>query len=168
DGGLSPGLQRQACRLAADLSFDRTAEHLRGLLGVSPAAETLRVYCERQAGRIARGQGRETACAEVVREAEGGWAFAVDAGQGNTRGKGWRDLKVAMAQKRPAAEPGTPERWESRELPGATARVMGSDIMAAKRFRRSWYARLNRLGWPAMARLHVLGDGASWIWKAAG
>jgi hypothetical protein len=45
---------------------------------------------------------------------------------------------------------------------------MWADISAAKRFRRSWWARLKRLGLPAMARLHVLGDGASWIWKAAG
>jgi hypothetical protein len=45
---------------------------------------------------------------------------------------------------------------------------MWADISAAKRFRRSWQARLRRLGLPAMARLHVLGDGASWIWNAAG
>ena len=45
---------------------------------------------------------------------------------------------------------------------------MWADISAARRFRRSWWARLRRLGLPAMAGLHVLGDGASWIWKAAG
>lgn len=45
---------------------------------------------------------------------------------------------------------------------------MWADITAAKRFRRSWWARLRRLGVPAMAHLHVPGDGASWIWKAAG
>jgi len=168
DGGLSPGLQRQACRLAADLSFDRTAEHLRELLGVSPASETLRTYCERQAARVLRRQGHEGASAEGFRQAEGGWEFAVDAGKVNTREKGWRDLKIAVAQKRPTAEPATPAEWESRELPGATARVMWADITAAERFRRSWWARLRRLGLPAMACLHVRGDGASWIWKSAG
>jgi hypothetical protein len=92
----------------------------------------------------------------------------VDAGKVNTREKGWRDLKIAVVQKRPTAEPATPEQWESRRLPDATARLMWADISAAKSFRRSWHARLKRLGLPAMARLHVLGDGASWIWKAAG
>ena len=168
DGGLSPRLQRQACRLAADLSFGRTAEHLRELLGVSPARETLRTYCERQAARIARWQGQEVASAEGFREAQGGWEFTVDAGKVNTREKGWRDLKIAVVQKRPNAEPATPAQWESRDLPDATARVMWADISASRRFRRSWHARLKRLGLPAMARLHVLGDGASWIWKAAG
>lgn len=168
DGGLSPRLQRKACRLAADLSFAAARGHLVELLGVAPATETLRSYCERQAGRVARWQARETASAERFRRAEGGWEFAVDAGKVNTREKGWRDLKIAVAQKRPAAAPAAPEQWESRELPGATARVMWADITAAKRFRRSWHARLDRLGLPAPARLHVLGDGASWIWKAAG
>jgi hypothetical protein len=168
DGGLSPRLQRKACRLAADLSFAATREHLQELLGVSPASETLRAACQRQAGRIARWQGGATASAEGFRQAEGGWEFTIDAGKVNTREKGWRDLKIAVAQKRPTAEPAAPERWESRDLPEATARVMWADISAAKRFRRSWWARLRRLGLPAMARLHVLGDGASWIWKAAG
>jgi hypothetical protein len=168
DGGLSPRLQAKACRLAADVSFATTVEHLKELLGVAPAAETVRTYCERQAGRVARWQKGEAGSAEAFREASGGWEFAIDAGKVNTRENGWRDLKVAVAQKHPAAEPATPAQWESRDLPEATARVMGTDITAAQRFRRGWGARLRRLGLPAMARLHVLGDGASWIGKAAG
>ena len=73
-----------------------------------------------------------------------------------------------MVQKRPTAALATPEEWESRDLPDATARVMWADISAAQRFRRSWWVRLKRLGLPAMAELHVLGDRASWIWKSAG
>lgn len=168
DGGLSPRLLRQACRLAADLSLDRTREHLRELLGVSPASETLRTYCEPQAARIARWQGHEGASADGFGQAEGAWEFTVDAGKVNTRERGWRDLKIAVAPKRPTADPATPEQWETRTLPEATARVMWADITAARRFRRSWWARLKRLGLPAMASLHVLGHGASWIWKSAG
>lgn len=167
DGGLSPRLQRKACRLAADVSFATAAEHLGELLGVSPVAETIRVACERQAGRIARWQGQETASAEGFRRAEGGYEFAVDAGKVNTIEAGYRDLKIAVAQRRPAAEPATATEWESRSLPDATARVMWADISASKRFRRSWHGRLKRLGLPSMARVHVLGEGASWIWKAA-
>lgn len=153
--------------MAADVSFANTAEHLRELLGVSPAVETLRTCCERQAARIVRWQARETASAEGFSQARGDWEFTIDAGKVNTRENGWRDLKIAVAQKRPAAEPANPTQWESRTLPEPTARVMWADITAAKRFRRSWHARLRRLGLPALRRLHVLGDGASWIWKAA-
>lgn len=167
DGGLSPRFQRKACLLNADFSFMLSREHLRELLGVCPSSETLRVYGERQASRIAAWQGQEKASAEGFAKADGEWEFSVDAGKVNTREKGWRDLKIAVAQKRPTAEPATPEQWESRTLPEATARVMWADISATRRFRRSWWARLKRLGLAAMARLHVLGDGASWIWKAA-
>jgi len=143
-----------------------TGEHLRELLGVSPSSETLRVYCQRQASRVARWQAQEEASAEGFHAAAGTWEFTVDAGKVNTREDGWRDLKIAVAQERPTAKPATPAEWESRDLPAATARVMWADISATRRFRRSWGARLKRLGLPAMARLHVLGDGASWIWKA--
>ena len=168
DNGLSPRLQRKACHLAADVSFDRTRENLDELLGVQVAGETLRTYCERQAARVARWQREERGSTEHFRAAEGGWEFAIDAGKVNTRERGWRDLKIAVAQKRSAAEPATPAEWESRDLPEATARVMWADIAASDRFRRSWWARLRGLGLGAMAELHVLGDGASWIWKAAG
>ena len=167
DGGLSPRLQRKACWAAADQSFARSRECLLQFLGVAPARETLRIYCQRQAGRVMKWQGQETASAEGFRQAEGGWEFAVDAGKVNTIEKGWRDLKIAVAQKRPAAQPATATQWESRTLPAVTARVMWADISATKRFRRSWHARLKRLGLRAVAQLHVLGDGASWIWTAA-
>ena len=97
----------------------------------------------RPAGRIARWQGTEKASAEGFGKAQGGWEFAVDAGKVNTREKGWRDLKIAVAQKRPRAQPATAAEWE---LPEATARVMWADISATRRFRRSWHARLRRLG----------------------
>ena len=53
DGGLGPRLQRKAC-CAADMSFERAHENLLDLIGVSPTVETLRAYCHRQAGRLAR------------------------------------------------------------------------------------------------------------------
>ena len=152
DGGLGPRLQSKACRLAADVSFATTRAHLRELRGVSPASETLPVACERQAARVARWRGQELGSAEAFRAAAGGREFAIDAGEVHTREHGGRDLKIAVAPKRPEA----------------TARVMWADITADRRFRRSWWARLRRLGLPTMARLHVPGDGASWIGKAAG
>ena len=65
------------------------------------------------------------------------------------------------------AQAATPGEWQTRKLPAATARVMWADIAPSKRFRRTWRCRLKRLGLGAMADPHVLGDGASWIWKSA-
>lgn len=167
DGLLSPRLQEKLCHLAADLSFAKTAEHLASLLGVGLADETVRTHCERKAAEIARWQATETASAETFKEAPGALEFTVDAGKVNTLEGGWRDLKIAVAQKRPTAAAASPEQWQSRELPKATAQVMWADIAESKRFRRNWRSRLKRLGLRAMADLHVLGDGASWIWNSA-
>jgi hypothetical protein len=167
DGLLSQRLQEQACRLAADVSFAKTGEHLSALLGVDLATETIRTYCERNAAGIMRWQATETDSADTFKNAPGQWEFAVDAGKVNTREKGWRDLKIVVVQKRPAGEPATAEEWQSRKLPAATARVMWADIATSKRFRRNWHSRLKRVGLDAMANLHVLGDGASWIWISA-
>jgi hypothetical protein len=164
---LSPRLQEKVCRLAADVSFGKATEHLDALLGVALSPETIRVHCERKAAEIARWQTGETDSARTFAEAKGQWEFAVDAGKVNTRQKGWRDLKIAVAQKRPAAQAAGPDAWQSRALPEASARVMWAEIATSKRFRRDWKARLTRLGLKAMARLHILGDGASWIWKSA-
>ena len=143
-------------------------EHLKPSCSASPRPPRRSwATASRQAGRVAGWQGQRGLPLRSPGRPQG-WEFTVDAGKVNTIEAGWRDLKIAVAQKRPPAEPAAPERWESRDLPAATARVMWADIAAAKRFRRSWWARLKRLGLPAMARLHVLGDGASWIWKAAG
>jgi catechol 2,3-dioxygenase-like lactoylglutathione lyase family enzyme len=167
DGSLSPRLQEKICLLAADVSFDKAREYLTSLLGVRLATETVRDHSERKAAAIARWQARETDSADTFAKAEGQYEFAVDAGKVNTLETGWRDLKIAVAQKRLAAKPATPEQWQSRELPAATARVMWADIASAKRFRRNWKTRLERLGLKATVRVHVLGDGASWIWRSA-
>jgi hypothetical protein len=167
DGSLSPRLQEKVCRLAADVSFAKAAEHLESLSGVALASETIRTSCERKAAAVARWQTSETDSAATFEAAEGQWEFAVDAGKVNTLERGWRDLKIAVAQKRPAGEAASPDEWQSRELPPASARVMWADIAASKRFRRTWRPRLKRLGLGAMADLRVLGDGAAWIWKSA-
>jgi hypothetical protein len=153
--------------MAADMSFAKTGDHLTSTLGVTLSRETIRVNCERKAAEIARWQSRETDSAQTFKAAPGEWEFAVDAGKVNTRERGWRDLKIAVVQKRPAAQPASPDQWQSRELPAASARVMWADIAASKQFRRHWRPRLKRLGLGVAAKLHVLGDGASWIWKSA-
>ena len=167
EGSLSPRLQEKSCRLAADTSFAKAGEHLKSLLCVDLATETVRTHTERAASAVLRWQATETDTADTFAKAQGQWEFAVDAGKVNTREHGWRDLKIGVVQKRPAGEAASPEEWQSRTLPAASARVMWADIATSKRFRRNWHSRLKRLGLKATSDLHVLGDGASWIWKSA-
>ena len=78
-----------------------------------------------------------------------------------------KDLKIAKISKRKSGEPTTPDGdWDKRRLPAVTVTVAFAMIATAKDFRASWRPWLLRLGVTSMANVHVLGDGASWIWKA--
>ena len=167
-GRFSRVVQRHGCRLAADVSFATASEHLREMLGVRMAPETLRTVVEAHGRAMAAFQPTDTASADTFRQAAGAVEFAVDAGKVNTREDGWRDLKIAVLSKRPAGAPATPADWcDEDRLPTPTCTLAFARIATAKVFRRDWADRLRAVGVTAFAGIHVLGDGASWIWRSA-
>lgn len=166
---LSKVVRRHCCRLAADVSFAKSSEHLREMLGVRLAPETLRALVESHGQAMASFQPKDEATARTFRVAEGGVELAVDAGKVNTREDGWKDLKIAVVSKRPAGQPVGPERWqEDDRLPEAGVAVSWAMVAASKVFRKTWGPSLRRLGVTEWAAVHALGDGASWIWKSVG
>jgi hypothetical protein len=166
DGRCSKTVQKHCCRLAADVSFAASSEHLREMLGVRLAPETVRAVVGHHGRAMAAFQPQDEATAAAFRAAPGAVEFAVDAGKVNTREEGWNDLKIAMISKRPAALPRTPAQGQDR-LPAATMVLAFALIATAQTFRRTWRGTLRRLGVTAFAAVHVLADGAGWIWKAA-
>lgn len=166
DGYLSPRVRRLACRLAADRSFAVAADRLFECCGVTVSGETLRRHCTAAGAAVAEWVRTDPGAAGPFREAAGEVEVQVDAGKVNTTG-GWRDLKVVGFAKRPNGPAATPDQWDTRELPGPTARVVLADIEGIDVFRRDWRAWADRLGVGCGPRLSVLGDGADWIWGAA-
>ena len=168
DQRFSTVVQRHCCRLAADVAFARTSEHLRQMLGVRIAPETVRALVESHGAAMAAFQPGDEATARTFARAKGDVELAIDAGKVNTREQGWKDLKIAVISKREAGEGVAPDRWQEDRLPEASAVVSFARIAASKVFRRSWGPALRRLGVAAFAAVHALGDGASWIWKRVG
>lgn len=166
-GYLSRRLQRLATRQAADGSFEAARNDIVEFLGVHVSAETLRKVSEDHGGRMGSWQPTDKAGAQAFAAAAGEVEFTSDAGKANTLEEGWKDLKIAVVQKRPLGEPKSPEEWDQQRLPEATARMAWGEIASSKRFCKSWKSRLKALGVKQMAEVHVLGDGASWIWKSA-
>jgi hypothetical protein len=166
DGAYTRALQKQFCRLCADVSFAKTREHLEALRGVRLSKEAVRRGCHRRGQRMAQWQTTDESTPQAFAQAAGQVEFTVDAGKVNTLESGWKDLKIGVFQKRPCAEPATPVDWESRVLPEPTARVAWAAIAPAKRFRRSWRRWSRRLGVQQAGELHVLADGADWIWRS--
>lgn len=163
---FSKVVQKHCCRLAADVSFAKSSEHLRQMLGVRLAPETLRTLVGTHAQAMVAFQTTDEATAQTFGHAKGEVELAVDAGKVNTREEGWKDLKIAVISKRQAGEPATPEQWQEDRLPEAGVVVSVARIAASKVFCKMWNPLLRRLGVPAFSAVHALGDGAGWIWKS--
>lgn len=166
DGRFSKVVQKHCCRLAADASFAKTSEHLREMLDVRVAPETVRLLVETHGKAMTRFQPTDEATAQTFREAKGEVEFAVDAGKVNTREDGWKDLKIAVISKREAGAPTTPDQWQEDRLPAATATMAFARIAPSKLFRKSWPGLLRHLGVSSFAEVYALGDGADWIWNS--
>lgn len=166
DSRFTRVLQKRTCKLAADTSFAATSEHLKDLLGVSICAETVRTLCARHAAAMVPFQPTDAATVAAFCAAKGALEFTVDAGKVNTREEGWKDLKIGVFQKREAGAAVAVEGWSKQRLPAPTMRIAFAEIARSKQFRQSWRPWAERLDLTAFDQLHVLGDGASWIWKS--
>ena len=166
-GRISKVVQKHACRLAADVSFAKAQEHLRLMLGVSLAAETIRDHVEAHGRAMAAFQPTDEASSAAFRAAKGEVEMSVDAGKVNTREDGWRDLKIAVIMKRESGRSATPEQWQDEgRLPAPTAAMSCAMIAPSKVFRRAWRPTLRQLGIGCGAEVNGLGDGAKWIWTS--
>jgi hypothetical protein len=168
DQRVSTIVQKHCCRLAADVSFAKASEHLREMLGVRLAPESVRARVEWHGKAMAAFQPKDDATARAFGRAKGAVELAVDAGKVNTRESGWKDLKITVISKRAAGEPVTPECWQEDRLPEATVVVSFAMIAASKVLRKTWGPSLRHLGVTEWAAVQALGDGASWIWKSVG
>jgi len=160
-------VQKHLCRLSADNAFASASEHMREMLGVNLCPETVRTVVEGHGKKMARFQTEDTASEQAFREAPGEVEFTIDAGKANTREEGWKDLKIGVIAKREAGEPTKLDDYKKQRLPAAAMVLAFAMIAPTKEFRRGWRERFKRLGVTCMASVHVLADGASWIWKAA-
>lgn len=161
-------VQKHLCRLSADNAFASASEHVRAMLGVQLCPETVRKLVEGHGKKMARFQAEDAVSEKAFREAPGEVEFTIDAGKANTREEGWKDLKIGVICKRESGEPTQLDNYKKQRLPAAAMVLAFAMIAPSKEFRKGWRARLNRLGVTSMASVHVLADGASWIWKAVG
>jgi len=164
--GLEGFLTRQATRLicltGGRIAYAPAAEMLRACCGWAVSDETIRLACQGQSGPIAEFHATPAAGATFA-ESAGDVEFQVDGTTVNTTG-GWRDMKVGIFARREPGEEASAAEWDSRDLPGPTARVAVEPI---DRFAPRVGAWAGRLKLTDTAAITTLGDGAAWIWNAA-
>ena len=94
------------------------------------------------------------------------WPFYTDGVKINTV-DGWREMRLSVLAKRPAALPATPRQWKDRVLEEPTARMGVCAIAPANVVGSSWKRLAKRLGLAPRDPLSVIADGARWIWIEA-
>jgi hypothetical protein len=161
-------VQERLCCLAADVSFEKAREHLQASWPVSLSTESVRSLCEEHGDKMRRWQSQDQQTPKEFARAKGQVEFTVDAGKANTREEGWKDLKIAVLQKRPLGKEATSAEWQSRDLPKPTACIAWAALRPIKQFCKNWRSWSRRVGVTQAAEIHALADGASWIWKAVG
>lgn len=162
---LSPRATRLACLAVSTWSFAIAADRLNELAGVRVDDETLRRYSE-PAARALMERREARLPAEAFAAAEGRTEFATDGVLAPTR-DGWREVKIAIFQKRADGAPAEPEEWATRTLAAATATVSLARLEDCDAFAARWGGWAGQLGITADEPLTVLGDGAAWIWNRA-
>jgi hypothetical protein len=166
EGFLSVQATRLASLAAASWSFDVAAARLAELAGVALDGDTLRRHVEEAARELQRRRvAVEPAAARFV-AAAGAVEFLTDGVFVPTRG-GWREVKLALFQKRPCGAAAEPEEWATRALPAPTASVAYATLADSEAFTACWRPWAERLGVVDFSALSVLADGAEWIWRGS-
>lgn len=154
-----------ACLLGIQRSFQKAEIALLEVAGWDLDDNTIRRLCHATATRA--GTSREQrATAETFARAAGDREVQIDAGKINTL-DGWRDVKVAVFDRREPDQPISPSEWDRRDLPAPSVRSVVAAVEEAGAFGTRCAAEATRLGLNDPKAISVLGDGAEWIWNLA-
>jgi hypothetical protein len=154
-----------ACLLGVQRSFEKAEVALREVAGWDLDDNTIRRLCHATASHANSTRERRSTV-EAFARAAGDLELQIDAGKANTT-DGWRDVKVAVFDRREPGESITPSEWDRRDLPAPTVRAVMAAVEEAAAFGGRCVSEATRLGLDDPRRWTVLGDGAEWIWNLA-
>jgi hypothetical protein len=174
-GWLTRRARRMADRAGIHDPFRQAEVLLQELAGWSIDAETIRRYGHEDAAAARQSRAERQALPQQFAQAQTQQReLHIDAGKVNTP-EGFRDVKVAVFACREQGQPATSADYEQRDLPAPTVRAVVAEVEEAQEFGQRCQDEAVRLGILSalegvlvlVAVLHVLGDGAEWIWNLA-
>lgn len=163
-GGRTTQAERLLCLAGGSWSFDRAAKLLLEFCGLRVSDNTIRATCQGRASQMADWQHTDAEAHAGFHQAEGEVEFETDGTCVNTR-EGWREVRLALFAKRARGESASPGQWDQRVLPKPTQVVAWAAIERGERFVSRWSRWLGRLKIGRKTPLHVVADGAPWIWQ---
>ncbi len=161
NGYVTQGACRMACLLGVQQSFKKAEVAVREVAGWKLDDNSIRRLCHAVAQQ-ATSTRQQRATAEAFAQAAGDLELQIDAGKVNTLG-GWRDVKVAVFDRRERSAPTTATEWDERDLPAPEVRSVVAAVEESKDFGERCAQEAQRLELTDPEQWSVLGDGAEWI-----
>jgi hypothetical protein len=146
-------------------SFDKASRHLKEFCHVEVSDDTIERVCQEEGQRAGQWMEQSEAPVEALARAKGEVEFSSDGLKINTV-NGWREMRLSVFVKRPPTGPCAPAQWDDRVLNEPQARLAFCRLADATHVGAGWGRWSKRLGLKE-AMIHVIADGAKWIWDQA-
>ena len=152
--------------------FASAAKSLKEFHNIHISENTVRRVAEQEGGQIQKFLEMDKTASEKFRKSDGIVETTVDGVMVNTyveeEGADARpEMKVAVVSKRDAGNPCTPEDMDSRQLPPPKAVFATAAIEPSENFGQRLAKTLKNCHVFDFSNLHILADGAKWIWNMA-
>lgn len=148
-------------------SFDRAGNHLKAFCHIRVSDDTIERVCQEEGQRASVWMKQSTEPAAAFAKAAGDVEFSSDGLKINTTG-GWREMRLSVLAKRQPGLPCEPDQWSRRALNDPMARIAGCCIADADHVGARWKRLSRQMNLKDAPVVHVLADGAKWIWEQAG
>lgn len=146
--------------------YERSSSYLKRMTGIRVSKSTVRSISQ-ETGRLVNNWQVKSpeACNDFIR-AKGVTEMQTDGTMINTK-KGWKEVRLTLFSKRLTAVASDYAMMDKRKLPAPSVIFCTGRLESAKRTVSRWYDMAKRLRIHNFEQLHVIADGASWIWKGA-
>lgn len=164
---ITAGARRLLTLAGTSWSFDRAAKNLAEFSHITVSDDTIERVCQEEGERAQQWIKTSADPVQQITQAGGQIEFSTDGTSVNTTG-GWREMRLSTIARREPTAPCAAEDWDDRVLNEPTARVSICAIADADHVGASWTQMSKRMNLSSEPVVHVLADGAKWIWDQAG
>lgn len=148
-------------------SFDRASKHLKEFCHLEVSDDTIERVCQEEGARAQQWIKASDEPAKAIRQAKGQIEFSTDGVKVNTT-ESWREMRLSTIARRESAAPCQSRDWDKRVLNRPAARVSICAIADAHHVGASWRRLSKQMSLASEPAVHVIADGAKWIWEQAG
>lgn len=164
---ITPGARRMITLAGTSWSFDRASANLKEFCHLEVSDDTIERVCQEEGQRAQQWLKTSQSPAQGFARAGGQVEFSTDGTCVNTTG-GWREMRLSTVLKRLPASAADARRWDQRVLNRPTAKHAICAIADADHVGASWHRLSRQLGLQHEPVVHVIADGAKWIWEQVG